>query len=82
MPDVEAGAGDNHARREQGKSIVYHNVVRRWVKVGDWNGAAATWTVPVADFKVSTIDQIAVIIQQGTAAAPGPVLAAALAPLD
>jgi hypothetical protein len=65
----------------KGKSITYHNVVRRWIKVGEWNGAAASWTLPVADFKVSTVDQVAVIIQQGTAALPGPMLAAAMTPL-
>ena len=61
----------------KGRSITYHNVVRRWIKIGEWNGAAATWTVPVADFKVSAVDQVAVIIQQGTATAPGLMLAAA-----
>jgi len=66
----------------KGKSITYHNVVRRWIKVGEWNGTAATWTVPVADFKVSAVDQVAVIIQQGTAAAPGLMLAADTTPIE
>ncbi len=66
----------------KGKSITYHNVVRRWIKIGEWNGAAASWTVPVADFQVSAVDQVAVIIQQGTAAAPGPMVAAATVPLQ
>jgi hypothetical protein len=73
---VEIARGEN-----KGKSITYHNVVRRWIKVGEWNGAAATWTVPVADFQAAAVDQVAVIIQQGTAAAPGPMLAAATVPL-
>jgi hypothetical protein len=66
----------------KGKSVTYHNVVRRWIKIGEWNGAAASWTVPVSDFQVSTVDQVAVIIQQGTAATPGPMLAAAMTPLQ
>ncbi len=49
----------------KGKSITYHNVVRRWIKIGEWNGAAASWTVPVAGLRVSTVDQVAVIFQQG-----------------
>jgi hypothetical protein len=36
----------------------------------------------VADFQTSAVDQVAVIIQQGTAAAPGPMLAAATVPLQ
>jgi hypothetical protein len=66
----------------KGKSITYHNVVRRWIKVGEWNGEAASWTVPIAEFRASAVDQVAVIIQQGTAAAPGPMLAAATTPLE
>ena len=66
----------------KGKSITYHNVVRRWIKIGEWNGAAASWTVPVSDFQVSTVDQVTVIIQQGTASTPGPMLAAAMTPLQ
>ena len=33
---VEIGRGEN-----RGKTLTYHNVVRRWVKLGDWNGKAA-----------------------------------------
>ena len=31
---VEIGRGENH-----GRTITYHNVVRRWVKLGEWTGA-------------------------------------------
>ena len=60
----------------KGRSITYHNVVRRWIKIGEWNGAAGTWTVPLSDFQTDVIDQVAVIVQSGTAAAPGPMVAA------
>jgi len=70
--NVAITRGDN-----KGKSITYHNVVRRWIKIGEWTGGAASWTVPIADWKVSTVDKVAVIIQEGSAAAPGPMLAAA-----
>ena len=30
-----------------GHQIIYHNVVRNVLKVGDWNGAADTWSVPL-----------------------------------
>ena len=34
---VAIGRGEN-----SGHTITYHNVVRRWVKLGDWTGAART----------------------------------------
>src|SRR5271156_5539520 len=33
---VAIGRGENH-----GRTITYHNVVRRWVKLGDWTGTDA-----------------------------------------
>ncbi len=65
----------------KGRAITYHNVVRRWIKIGDWTGAPATWTVPLKDFQTETVDEVAVILQSGTAAAPGPMFAAALTSL-
>jgi len=65
-----------------GKTFTYHNVVRRWVKLGAWNGKASTWSIPVADFKSDGIDAVAVILQSGAAAAPGPMLGAAFMSLD
>jgi len=63
-------------------TFTYHNVVRRWVKLGVWNGKAATWTIPVADFKSDGVDAVAVIVQSGVAASPGPMLGAAFMSLD
>jgi hypothetical protein len=69
---VEIGRGEN-----SGHTVTYHNVVRRWVKLGDWTGAARTFTVPLAD--VEAADAVAVIVQGGTADRPGTMLGAALA---
>jgi hypothetical protein len=74
--EVAIGRGEN-----TGHTITYHNVVRRWVKLGVWNGKAETWNVPFADFKTDGVDAVAVLLQSGTAAAPGPMLGAALASL-
>jgi len=74
--EVAIGRGEN-----TGHAITYHNVVRRWVKLGVWNGKAETWTVPLDDFKTDGVDAVAVLLQSGTAAAPGPMLGAALASL-
>ena len=68
----------------RGHTLAYTNVVRRWVKLGDWNGKAETFSVPVAsladaEFSVQDIDRVAVIVQSGDAAKPGLMLGAALA---
>jgi hypothetical protein len=70
----------------RGHTLAYTNVVRRWVKLGDWNGKAETFSVPVAeladaDFSQRDIDRVAVIVQSGVAAKPGLMLGAATASL-
>jgi hypothetical protein len=60
-----------------GHTVTYHNVVRRWVKLGDWTGTARTFAVPVTD--LANADAAAVIVQTGTADRPGAMLGAALA---
>jgi hypothetical protein len=69
-----------------GHTLAYTNVVRRWVKLGDWSGKAATFSVPVAslanaEFSLSDIDRVAVLVQSGVAAKPGLMLGAATARL-
>jgi hypothetical protein len=66
----------------RGHTLAYTNVVRRWVKLGDWSGTAETFSVPVAeladaDFSLRDIDRVAVIVQSGVAAKPGLMLGAA-----
>ena len=39
---VEINRGEN-----RGHTLAYYNVVRRWVKLGDWSGKAETFSVPV-----------------------------------
>jgi hypothetical protein len=65
----------------QGKTITYHNVARRWVKVDVWNGKEHTWTVPVHEFGGEGIDGAAVIVQSGTVEKPNAMLGAAFASL-
>lgn len=69
---VEIHRGENH-----GHTFTYNNVVRRWVKLGEWTGAGRTFSVPVAELKGEGIDAIAVLIQGGTAEAPKTMLGAA-----
>jgi hypothetical protein len=74
---VAIGRGEN-----RGRTVTYHNVVRRWVKLGDWNGADATWSVPMSDIKGDGIDAAAVMLQEGTHDKPGIILGAAFSPLE
>jgi hypothetical protein len=73
---VSIGRGEN-----TGHTLTYHNVVRRWVKLGDWNGTARSFTVPVRDVTIAGGDAVAVVVQSGTREAPGNMLGAALAAL-
>jgi hypothetical protein len=79
--EVEIGRGEN-----RGHTLAYYNVVRRWVKLGDWSGKAETFSVPVtdlpnADFSLQDIDRVTVVVQSGVAARPGLMLGAATASL-
>ncbi len=64
----------------KGRTVTYANVVRRWVKLGDWLGPGQ-WTVPLADVKADQVDAVAVIVQSGNPSKPGPILGASLAQL-
>jgi hypothetical protein len=67
------------ARGENGgHTIVYHNVVRRWVRLGEWDGTEHSFRVPTAGFSDNGIDALAVIVQTGTLDRPSKMLGAAL----
>lgn len=72
--EVAIGRGEN-----SGHTITYHNVVRRWVKLGEWTGAAQTFTLPTQD--VAGADAVVVLVQSGTKEAPGNMLGASIASL-
>jgi len=70
----------------RGHQLAYYNVVRRWVKLGNWNGKAVSFSVPLstlggADYTLNDIDRVAVVVQKGVAAKPGLMLGAATASL-
>ncbi len=78
---VAVSRGEN-----SGRTLTYHNVVRRWVKLGDWNGKAETFSMLLSDlpgksYALGDIDRIAVVLQSGAAAKPGVMLGAAQARL-
>jgi hypothetical protein len=78
---VSIGRGEN-----RGLTLTYHNVVRRWVKLGNWTGKAETYSMPLnelpdADYSLKDIDRFAVVVQSGGAAKPGLMHGAAQASL-
>jgi hypothetical protein len=73
---VAIGRGEN-----RGKAITYHNVTRRWVKLGAWTGKGGTWSVALHDFDTEGVDAVAVMVQSGTLDKPGAIFGAATATL-
>jgi hypothetical protein len=69
---ISIGRGEN-----RGREIVYHNVVRNLLKVGDWNGNPESWTLPLDSVMRDGIDAAAVLVQDGNRDKPGPMLGAA-----
>jgi hypothetical protein len=75
---VAIGRGEN-----SGHTLTYTNVVRRWIKLGDWTGKAETFSVPVKDvLQTDNIDSAAVVVQTGVASAPKLMLGAAQIPVQ
>ena len=76
---VDIGRGENH-----GQTLTYHNVVRRWVKLGDWSGKAESFTIPLSEipkgaYALKDIDRLDVVVQSGVASKPGLMLGTATA---
>jgi hypothetical protein len=66
----------------RGKQMIYHNVVRNWLKVGDFNGAATQWTIPIENLAREGVDAAVVFLQDGGSEKPGPMLGAAMTELQ
>jgi hypothetical protein len=73
---ISIGRGEN-----RGREIIYHNVVRNLLKVGDWNGSSGSWTVPLENISRDGVDAAVVYVQDGNRDKPGPMLGAAFTTL-
>ena len=76
---VDIGRGENH-----GQTLTYHNVVRRWVKLGDWTGKAESFSLPLNEIpkgaeSLKDFDRLDVVVQSGVASKPGLMLGTATA---
>jgi hypothetical protein len=68
--NVAIGRGEN-----KGRSVTYTNVVREAIAVGQWSGGATHFET--ARPKLGEGEGFVALLQSGTAAKPGPILAAA-----
>jgi len=69
---IRIGRGEN-----RGQEVTYYNVVRNWLKVGDWTGKPGSWTVPLENIKGDGVDAAVVYVQDGSREKPGLMLGAA-----
>jgi hypothetical protein len=69
---ISIGRGEN-----SGSEVIYHNVVRNLLKVGDWNGGSGSWIVPLEDISRDGVDAAVVYLQDGNRDKPGAMLGAA-----
>jgi hypothetical protein len=65
----------------RGKSVTYHNVVRSWTRLADWNGIAVKKSHSIAELSQGGADTVVVIVQNGSVEAPGAIRGAAMLPL-
>ena len=73
---ISIGRGEN-----RGQQVTYYNVVRNLVKVGDWNGDAGNWTIPLENISRDGVDAAVVYVQDGNRDNPGAMLGAAFTEL-
>jgi hypothetical protein len=73
---ITIGRGEN-----RGREVIYHNVVRNWLKVGDWTGVAKSWDVPLENIAGDGVDAAVAYVQDGNRDAPGVMLGAAFTSL-
>jgi hypothetical protein len=73
--EVAIGRGEN-----RGRSIIYANVVRGLVKVGEWKGEPLKLDVPAATARQEGADGYVVLLQGAIGGRPGAILGAAKGP--
>ncbi len=75
---VEIGRGEN-----RGHSVTYINVVRGWIKLGEWKGEELVLSKPLSEVLAKgKFDAVAILVQGGKPEAPGSVYGAATATLQ
>jgi hypothetical protein len=73
--EVAIGRGEN-----KGRTIIYFNVVRAMVKLGDWSGQPVRFEVPLKKARPADAETYVVLVQAADESKPGAILGAAKAP--
>lgn len=63
-----------------GKTVTYANVVRGISRIGEWNGASATLTVPLETVRTAKTDSYVVLVQSDLYTRQSAILGAARSP--
>jgi hypothetical protein len=75
---VKIGRGENG-----GQNVTYTNVVRGWIKLGDWKGNELRLSKPLSEISAKgKFDAFAILVQAGKSDAPGVVYGATTASLN
>ena len=71
---MQIGRGEN-----KGQTVTYTNVVRGWIKLGEWNGQAKKFSKPLSEIRSDgNVDAYVVVVQGGRPDSPGSVHGTAL----
>jgi hypothetical protein len=73
--EVKIKRGEN-----AGQTFTYVNVARSFVRIGEWSGEAAAFTVPKDQLAAADTDGWILLLQAGSSYRPGVILAAAKSP--
>jgi len=72
---VQIAKGENN-----GRTIVYHNIVRSMRPIGMWEGSAMEITLPAHEIMGEDVSGCAILVQEDTDNGPGRILGAAVLP--
>jgi hypothetical protein len=73
--EVAIGRGEN-----KGRTVIYANVVRSMMKLGDWSGRPAHFEVPISSALLGDAESYVVLLQAADESKPGAILGAAKGP--
>jgi hypothetical protein len=62
----------------RGRTVTYHNVKRRMLRLGTWTATSHHWDIPVRDLAGDGIEVAAIMVQTGSVEKPSIVLGAVM----
>ena len=80
LPVVKAREVSISRGENKGRTIIYANVVRGMMKLGDWSGRAARFEAPLSSARSGDADAYVVLVQAADNSRPAGILGAAKGP--